>query len=128
MKEWIDTTYTHPLLRDWLPVYLRRKCKGFLSMAGLPQKTRSIAEKQDAIGWTNFTEGRVTQRIRDMQTAYMCNRGVTCTVNHWMKDFIRKLLGFSHEKWLERNLMKHHITRGATTLKTEKELLSAEGD
>ena len=84
---------------------------------------RSIAEKQDAIGWTNFTEGRVTQRIRDMQTAYMCNRCVTYTVDHWMKDFIRKLLGLSHKNWLWRNLMKHHTTRGAAALKTKKELM-----
>ena len=32
---------------------------------------RWITEEQDVIGWTNFTKGRVTERIRDMQMMYM---------------------------------------------------------
>ena len=32
---------------------------------------RWITEEQDAIGWTNLTEGRVTKRIRGMQTMYL---------------------------------------------------------
>ena len=59
-----------------------------------------------------------------MQTAYMCNRGITYTVDHWMKDLIRKLMGLSHEQWLARNLMKHHDTQGDIALETKKELLN----
>lgn len=43
----------------------------------LPKAMRCIAEEQDAIGWTNFAEGRVTKRMRDMQTMYMCHQEVT---------------------------------------------------
>ena len=57
-----------------------------------------------------------------MQTAYMCNRGVTYTVDRWLRDFIRILLGLSRKQWLARNLMKHHNTQGAATLETKKEL------
>ena len=123
LEEWMDTTYTHPELREWLPTYLRGKGKSFQGLPGLTRKMRSIAEEQDAIGWTNFVEGRVTKRIRDMQTMYMCNRNVTYTVDHWMKDFIRKLMGLSHEMWMGRNLMKHHKTQGMVAIRTKEELL-----
>ena len=58
---------------------------------------KSIAEEQGASGWTSFVEGRVTKRIRDMRTVYMCNHNMTCTVDHWMRDFVRKLMGLTHE-------------------------------
>ena len=40
---------------------------------------RSIAIEQDRIGWAHFAEGRMTKRIRDMQTMYMCNSGSAYT-------------------------------------------------
>ena len=56
-----------------------------------------IAKEQDAIGWTNFAEGRVTRRIRDIQTMYMGNLDATYAVDHWMREFVRKLMGLSQE-------------------------------
>ena len=41
-----------------------------------------------------------------------------------MRDFVRKLMGLSHETWLARNLMKRHNTKGMITIKTEEELLN----
>ena len=40
-----------------------------------------------------------------------------------MKDFVRKLMGLSHDTWLARNLMKHHITKGMIAIQTKEELL-----
>ena len=97
LEEWMATTYTHPLLAKWLPTYLRGQGRSFSSFPNLPKAMTSIAEEQDAIGWTNFAEGRVTKRIRDMQTIYMCNRDVTYTVDHWMRDLVQKLMGLTHE-------------------------------
>ena len=54
-----------------MPTYLRGQGKSFLSLPILPKAMRWIAEEQDVIGWTNFAEGRVTERIRDMQMMYM---------------------------------------------------------
>ena len=51
-----------------------------------------------------------------MQTMYMCNRGSTYTENHWMRDFVKKLMALTHEQWLGRNLMKHHRTEGSIAL------------
>ena len=85
----------------------------------------SIVEEQDAIGGTNFAEGKVTKRIRDIQMMYICNRNVTYTVGHchWMRDFVRKLMGLTHECWLGRNFMKHNKTKGMITINTNEELL-----
>ena len=52
---------------------------------------RLIAKEQAAIGWTIFAEDRVTRRNRDMQALYMGNLNATYTVDHWMREFVRKL-------------------------------------
>ena len=65
----------------------------------------------------------VTRQIRDMQTVYMGNLDATYTVDHWMRDFVCKLMGLSHEIWLARNLMQHHKTKGMIAIKTKEELL-----
>ena len=116
-------TYTHPLLRKWLPAYLRGQGKKFQHLPNLPKAMRFIAEEQGAIGWTSFTEGRTKKRIRDMQTLYMGNLDATYTVDHWMREFVCKLMGLSHETWLARNRMKHHKTKGMIAVKTKEELL-----
>ena len=54
----------------------------------------------------------MTRWVRDTQTVYMVNLDATYTVDHWMKDIVRKLMGLSHDTWLARNLMKHHKTKG----------------
>ena len=84
---------------------------------------RFIAEGQNANGWTNFAEGRVTRQIRNMQALYTGNMDTTYTVNYWMRDFVRKRMGLSHKSWLARNLMKHHKTNGMIAIKSNEELL-----
>ena len=54
---------------------------------------------------------------------YMCNCNVTIMVDHWMRDFVRKLMGLTHECWLGRNFMKHNKTKGMITINTNEELL-----
>ena len=58
-----------------------------------------------------------------MQTVYMGNLDATYTVEHWMKDFMRKLMGLSHDTWLARNMMKHHKTKDMISIRTKEELL-----
>ena len=123
LEEWMGSTYTHPVLEKWLPTYLRGQGKSFQHLPNLPKVMRFIAGEQDAIGWTSFVEGRVTRRIRDMQTVYMGNLGATYTVDHWMRNVVRKLMSISHETWLARNLMKHHKTKGMIAIKAKYELL-----
>ena len=60
---------------------------------------------------------------QDMQTMYIGNLDATYTVDHWLRDFVRKLMGQSHKTWLARNLMKHHKTKGMIAIKTKEELL-----
>ena len=57
-----------------------------------------------------------------MHTMYMCNRGLTHTEDHWVRDCIKKLMALTHEQWLGCNLMKHHRTEGSIALKTKEEL------
>ena len=78
IEELMESTYTHPDLQTWLIIYLRNRNKARVQdLEGLSNSMRSIAIEQDRIGWAQFAEGRMTKRIRDMQTMYMCNRGLT---------------------------------------------------
>ena len=70
---------------------------------------RFIAEEQDAIGLTNSAEGRGTRRIKDMQMLYMGNLDATYTVGHWMRDFVRKLIGLSGVFFPGRATFGHQI-------------------
>ena len=89
LTEDMDSTVTHIDLQTWLIVYLRkRNNKIFQDLEGLPRSMKIITEEQDRIGWAHFAEGRMMKRIRDMQTMYMCNRGLTHTEDHWMRDLI----------------------------------------
>ena len=90
IKERMKSTYTHPDLKTWLIAYLRkRNNRRFQDLEGLPRNMEVIAEEQDRIGWETFAEGRMIKSIRDMQPMYMCNRGLTYTEYHWMRDFIK---------------------------------------
>ena len=64
----------------------------------------------------------MTQRIRDMQTMYMCNRGLTYTEDNWMRDFIKNLMALTQKQWLGCNLIKHHRTKGSIATKMKEEL------
>ena len=119
IEQWMESTYMDQDLKVWLLIYLRGRGRTrFQDLPGLPDKLKGIAKEQDDIGWGRFTEGRVSKRIRNMQTAYMINGDSTYTEDHWMRDLIKHLLNLSHEQWLARNLMKHHQTKGAITLET----------
>ena len=39
-----------------------------------------------------------------------------------MRECVKKLMALTHEQWLGRNLIKHHLTEGRITLKTKEEL------
>ena len=94
IDKWTESTYTHPYLHTWLIVYLKKRNNNiFQDLEGLPRSMKTITEEQDRIEWANVLEGRMTKRIRDMQTMYMCNRGLTYTDDHWMRDIIKKTNG-----------------------------------
>ena len=50
LEEWMDLTYTHPLLEKWLPTYLLGQEKSFQHLPNLPKATYEIhsggAERQ----------------------------------------------------------------------------------
>ena len=118
----MELTYMDQDLMTWLLMYLRGRGTRFQDLPGLPNKLKRIAKEQDDIGWVRFTEGRVGKQIRNMQAAYMFNGDQTYTVDHWMRDLIKRLLHLSHEQWLARNLMKHHQTKGSIALETREQL------
>ena len=86
IKEWIESTYTHPNLQTWLIVYpKKRNNKRFQDLEELPRSMKIIAEEQDRIGWANYAQGSMTKRIRYIKkTMHMCNRAFSdCICAEW---------------------------------------------
>ena len=51
IERWMESTYTHPLLQEWIPKYLRAKGKkDFADLPGLPSGLRRLADEQVKIG------------------------------------------------------------------------------
>ena len=65
LEEWLTTNNnTNAELAYWLPKYiLYRGTKKFTDMGLVSPRMRAIATSQDTIGWHNFMEGRVSNKL-----------------------------------------------------------------
>ena len=69
LSEWLEkSNNTNLEIKYWIPKYI--KCRGtrrFQDMGEMSPNMRALAVSQDKIGWRNFTEGRVTKELYQMQ-------------------------------------------------------------
>ena len=128
LSDWLKEHHTHPELLMWLPLYIqqqdRLKFVDLRTVDGdrMSQQMRQVAHSLDKIGWQHVTEGKLSNKLRAFQGAYLQTRALQITIDHWMRGLIDQLLTLSHTQWLCRNLTKHHKTKGAKALATKAEL------
>jgi hypothetical protein len=82
-----------------------------------------VAKCQDIIGWKLFLKGRITKKIRLLQT-FQCSAS-PCQMNgaEWVKHFFSRLLHISHGQWVLRNFTLHNQTRGYLRLQERQQVL-----
>ena len=84
---------------------------------------RRLSQTQDAIGWRNFTEGKLSKSFRVIQQEHLRQQEARVTVDSWLKGFVSKLLAMTHSQWLFRCITKHHRTKGPLILARKEDLL-----
>ena len=123
IKEWTETHYTDPDLANLVVDYLRGRNDRKIVHLGVPDHIRRLSQTQNAIGWRNFTDGKLSKSFRVIQQEYLRQEETRVTVNSWLKQFFIKLLTMSHSQWLFRCITKHHRTKGTLVLARKEELL-----
>ena len=109
---------THHELCYWIPHYIL--CRGqvnFIDLGPMSLQMYEIAQSQDTIGWRNFMEGRVSNKITSIQRSHLALTGSRMSIKSWMSQFITKLLHITHSQWIFRNFMLHDKTLGFLRLK-----------
>ena len=112
LETWMEDHCTHPGLREYVPIYLAyRGQRDFDSLPGMTNEFSPIAKDQDKIGWRNFTEGKICERLRITQETYLLSCDTMITIDSWMRRFIDQLLSLTHSQWIFRNITKHHSSQ-----------------
>ena len=84
---------------------------------------RRLSQAQDAIGWRNFTEGKLSKSFRVIQQDHLEQQYTSVTVDSWLKGFVSKLLTMTHSQWIFRCIMKHHRTKSTLVLARKEDPL-----
>ena len=124
LSEWMHTHHTDLELVLLITEYLlgRGKVK-FARLPDLPSYFKGLARTQDAMGWRNFTEGKLSKTFRRVQESYLASADTNLTVDSWMKGFAGKLLEITHSQWIFLCISKHHHTKGTLVLASKEELM-----
>jgi hypothetical protein len=126
LEIWLNKMDTEPGLTRAILLYLR-------SPAVLPfgdEQYRpepafaDLSQRQNIIGWHNFTLGRFTLAFRDYMQNYYQARGSEHLVSTWANGLARRLLQIHHDQWLVRNEFVHGLTEDG--LKREEAILLEE--
>ena len=123
LEKWMESNNnTHHELCYWIPKYIM--CRGqvnFVDLGPMSPMIYAIAASQDAIGWRNFMEGRISTKITALQSKHLILTGSRLPVKSWSSRFISMLLHITHSQWIFRNFMLHDSAMGYLRLKEHTE-------
>ncbi len=116
VKNWMETSRTHPNLKLLLLRYLRGRgmtmCLECPNSLDLPLIFRKYAAAQDAIGWDNFVMGMISHKLLAIQSAHFHTTGKSYLVTRWIVGLITQLLQVTHTQWIYRCMLVHDCTTG----------------
>jgi hypothetical protein len=75
-----------------------------------------LASEQDAIGWDNFMEGRISPQFCKQQSKYYIEQESRSSGIKWASDLISQLLLMIKTQWLHRNAVVHKRRRDGLKL------------
>jgi hypothetical protein len=113
LEEWMESHYTDPRLARAVSLFLQhRGNRKFASFPGLDRDLLELAHKQDAIGWDDFLEGKITKHFQVVQARHLPRCPTMLNASDWSKRFIDQLIHITQSQWIYRNISKHHATHG----------------
>ena len=111
-------------LAYWIIKYiLFRGTQPMASLGPMSSTMHRAALSQDAIGWREFMEGKVSKEIAAIQDAHCATSPCRMNGSDWMKHFISHLLHLSHSQWICRNITLHDKLRGTLFLRKREDVL-----
>ena len=90
---WMAKNETDGDIAFWIPKFiLMRNARALSSFPNLPPKLTAFAADQYAIGWREFTEGRIEKSLFAVQKKHLNKNADTTSIKRWTKCFITQLL------------------------------------
>ena len=113
LVHWMDTHDTAAAVSFWVSKYiLLRNARRLSSFPNLPVEMRQFAAEQDAIGWREFTEGRISKALFQVQQKHLERVRGQISPTRWNKEFITRVLHITQAQWIHRNSSLHQRERG----------------
>ena len=99
----------------------------FSAIPDLPVEWQQLAGEQDAIGWDNFMEGKLSSEFQIIVRTQMLTMERYMTASDWVKKLISRLLQITHGQWLYRNAVVHErMSDGLTRVEQDDILMRIE--
>lgn len=117
IQSWLLEAHTDPVLGAALGEYIASR--GSKSLSSIVGNTRDVAllrlvHAQDAIGWDQMMEGKVTLHLSAYQRVHLVTSSSISmsTAEDWMNQFLKQILHITHGQWIYRNVSRHHKQHG----------------
>jgi hypothetical protein len=107
LAEWLQEMDTVPAVRQCIVLALSARNLMQTFEAVSATSIRTIAMAQDHIGWINFTEGKISKRWRQLQTAHYQSAHSRHTADQWAAGLVTSLLSMVHSQWTDRCNILH---------------------
>jgi hypothetical protein len=128
LEAWMIAVETDPEIRYCIIETLRRRSPtaSFASQASpVSPEILQVAQEQDAIGWVNFLEGRISKRWRIIQARYYQANRSRRLAKSWAADLVLNLYTLVHRQWKARNDAVHERDEKGMKLRDAMELEDA---
>lgn len=119
--EWLDSQQTDPILTLLIRQYLL--ARGTATMTSFCPTTSAyyvLAEHQDALGFHNFIEGRISRLFRPARQWDITQRRLRRHAPNWCSGLVLRLTQIVHRQWTYRNRTVHY--KGADGLTVSQQL------
>ena len=114
---WFDLSHTNPEIRDCICLTLRLRSIDACFAPFASPTIMAAALDQDAIGWMNFIEGRISLEWHTAQPHFYASISSSRTSRWWAKELVQNLLAMVHKMWIARNDVAHAIDEKGCKIK-----------
>ena len=120
LKKWLECEQTDPSVTHLICKYLNyhgdKKMLSLLSNRSTSSKYRAAVLLHDALGWTNFLEGRISVMWVELRREDIRVRKLQRNEDSWARGLMRRLLQMTHQQWSYRNATVHLKIDGCTRI------------
>ena len=107
LESWLTSVDTHPDITLCIVSSLRERSPSASFANFSSPDTQEAALAQDAIGWQNFAEGKISSLWRPIQQTFYSEISSRRTARRWCSGLVSHLLELTHDQWTTRNGVVH---------------------